>query len=998
MKNLKKLFGILSIIFIFTSLLYSQEIREGEFMIVNNTGQIFIKAVIYPVGAIFSGGGQYTVDATYPIVQNTNDKIFGKEIVLDFNQNEKWFIVANFDKTEERVGCDFSLGYGIYKIDFYFGPNSENQFIFADSCYVDFSDANFGTGNFNGYQKLRIDYYMDDIKFSFIGQGSVEHSIADVNRHIKVWEQYGTPNPPVTPNKGNFNDTCISQYQSFPINAKDFGAPDHKCPNDIYMNLQLKYQGDNVKQNQVLNFNDCKLKINEGITLTINPTTELNIIGSNGKLETHPNSQLVCPSNFQLNIKNGATINSSYTTFQPSNGPIWNGINMENPGNTEFSHCTFNNAKTSIYSINSYNSNIIIHNNNTFNVPISLGIQPKAVQIINGKNILIDGNYFNLPQLNEYSEEDGIWIEKASSNEDESNNSIIIQYNEFNGGGLHIALKGLLDNFLPVYLNNNIFGNSICNIATNNVSLDSKKNYFNNNNSIFGDFFPSINIYSSNANFQEEEINSTFRNLYIISNSFVNSAPYTNTINELMIVGGKNKYYSYSSSNIGLSSNSYINTDWGYNEFTINKPTFFHLYGNLPDTVLTYYTNGNCWYGNNGEPKINLINSYGTIPYVWEEGANQCNTSQQLAYSIISDKGFGISDTIAVVQTNGLNQASVDHKLLGDGIKNQLLKNYEPAISNFKNIIDNYPDSKYLQKSLYNIYECYVKIDSSENQAIRNNLFNQLKSYLINKIQQYQLNNSFVELAYDLILKCEVKIKNYITARDGFEFISLNSPYPERRLKASWDYMLINERIQNNNSGSGSSLYIQKLKNDDPIKKILTKSYKKVESDKKISMNNDILNSTDKEMKKKIYKAEENYEKEMKKIALFNIKEGSNLIEKNIYKKIDEDFKMMIKKNSSNKYSENIKANIINQFSLSQNYPNPFNPITNIKYQIQKAGLVTLKMYDITGREIKTLVNEIKNPGIYIVTFNGSEFASGVYFYRIQAGDFIQVKKMVLLK
>jgi photosystem II stability/assembly factor-like uncharacterized protein len=94
----------------------------------------------------------------------------------------------------------------------------------------------------------------------------------------------------------------------------------------------------------------------------------------------------------------------------------------------------------------------------------------------------------------------------------------------------------------------------------------------------------------------------------------------------------------------------------------------------------------------------------------------------------------------------------------------------------------------------------------------------------------------------------------------------------------------------------------------------------------------------------------------------------------------------------------NNNEQITNDFKLFQNYPNPFNPVTNIKYQIQKTGQVTLKIYDITGREIKTLVNEIKNPGSYIVTFNGTELASGVYFYRIQAGDFVQVKKMLLIK
>ncbi len=96
-------------------------------------------------------------------------------------------------------------------------------------------------------------------------------------------------------------------------------------------------------------------------------------------------------------------------------------------------------------------------------------------------------------------------------------------------------------------------------------------------------------------------------------------------------------------------------------------------------------------------------------------------------------------------------------------------------------------------------------------------------------------------------------------------------------------------------------------------------------------------------------------------------------------------------------YLNNI-SNIPKEYSLSQNYPNPFNPVTNIKYQIPVNGLVSLKIYDIIGREIANLVNEYKQAGYYTVLFNGSSFASGVYFYRIQAGNFVQVKKMVLIK
>lgn len=85
-------------------------------------------------------------------------------------------------------------------------------------------------------------------------------------------------------------------------------------------------------------------------------------------------------------------------------------------------------------------------------------------------------------------------------------------------------------------------------------------------------------------------------------------------------------------------------------------------------------------------------------------------------------------------------------------------------------------------------------------------------------------------------------------------------------------------------------------------------------------------------------------------------------------------------------------------FDLNQNYPNPFNPVTNIKYGLPEDIFVTIKIYDILGREVKTLVNEFKNAGSYIVSFNGIEFTSGIYFYRIQAGNFVSVKRMVLIK
>ncbi len=86
------------------------------------------------------------------------------------------------------------------------------------------------------------------------------------------------------------------------------------------------------------------------------------------------------------------------------------------------------------------------------------------------------------------------------------------------------------------------------------------------------------------------------------------------------------------------------------------------------------------------------------------------------------------------------------------------------------------------------------------------------------------------------------------------------------------------------------------------------------------------------------------------------------------------------------------------EFKLEQNYPNPFNPSTVISYQLPVVSNITLKVYDILGSEVITLVNEQQEPGYYEVQFNAANIASGMYVYRLQAGDFISVKKMLLIK
>ena len=85
-------------------------------------------------------------------------------------------------------------------------------------------------------------------------------------------------------------------------------------------------------------------------------------------------------------------------------------------------------------------------------------------------------------------------------------------------------------------------------------------------------------------------------------------------------------------------------------------------------------------------------------------------------------------------------------------------------------------------------------------------------------------------------------------------------------------------------------------------------------------------------------------------------------------------------------------------YNLKQNYPNPFNPVTVIKYQLAKSGFVTISIYNMLGMEVAKLVNEEKSAGSYEVEYGATHLPSGIYFYRLQAGSFIETKKMVLMK
>ncbi|MCB0748662.1 MAG: T9SS type A sorting domain-containing protein, partial [Ignavibacteriae bacterium] len=95
---------------------------------------------------------------------------------------------------------------------------------------------------------------------------------------------------------------------------------------------------------------------------------------------------------------------------------------------------------------------------------------------------------------------------------------------------------------------------------------------------------------------------------------------------------------------------------------------------------------------------------------------------------------------------------------------------------------------------------------------------------------------------------------------------------------------------------------------------------------------------------------------------------------------------------------DEVEGVIIEEYRLNQNYPNPFNPVTKISYQIPTPGLVTLRIYDVLGREVRTLVNKELNSGKYEIEFDASSLSSGIYFYSLRAESFASTKKIVLMK
>lgn len=962
---------------------FSQNIGNGELMIVNNTqdqSPLYLKINVYPVGAVFSGGRQYTLDARFPI-DVANNKIFGFTKILKYDKTlpeQEWTAKINFDATSDILNCESSLGYGKYRIDFYHGQ-SIDSFSFSDYCMIDYSDANYGTDAFQGEQKIRIDYRsISSLTFNFLNS-TTPHSIDEVGKAIKVWEQFGNGLNPSEPSKGIFNDTTIAAYHDFPIDARQFGAVDHISPGEFNLNFTIKYPGAAVRQNQSLKFLRSIFTISEGIEIPFNQSAEISVYGKNGKFESRPGSVVEVPADFVIKVSDSADINVDGAKFTTgSSQMIWRGIRLQNIGrNSSIINSDIEFADTAV-SLTENSGNPFVLKSNRFKVFRTSG-NSRAIFTRNSYNLLIQGNDFFLPDVDQSGDfrEAAIHILCYMNFQPTAKvHSINIADNNFYGGYYQVNVLGFASNYIPVYISGNHFEDAFYNFLARKCTGFVKNNRFVNRYepAFNGIYSASINTNYSSLNLYGNSFKSIMYNIISGYLSYPNIAPVVNQNNQLIWTGGKNDFVNDYLDNIYIHNGGYLFADLGENIFELSDLAFRNIYGFVDDSCTVFHANRNCWIGNNRRPVIKLYNDAGLITYFAKPSPDCQGEIQPVGY-LNFDNGYNLTNSIIVSGNNSPVNVPEDELLFSGALENISSGNPEQAINKYKELIDNYPQSSYLESSLDKLYRTYSSIDTIDDQNVTNQLMGDLRDYLRSKICEYGDREHFVRVAYELMMMCETRMKNYHEAMSGYEFIVLYDKDSVYRINAAIEYASVS--LLANGSGGSESSGNGKHKRERPVQTILKKIFNKRSGYEKKSGNH----------------GEEGYIKAadlINKSKVLNDRELTTSIENQMLEQISI---------SGNNVKDNLKSENPMKIGLSQNYPNPFNPSTLISFTIPENGYISLVVYDVSGKEVQRIADRLfKEKGEHSFLFDGRNLPSGIYFYSLKVNNMIQTRQMVLIK
>jgi hypothetical protein len=724
-----------------------------------------------------------------------------------------------------------------------------------------------------------------------------------------------------------------------------------------------------------------------GGKLVLTDNTTLTFDGDASPLILLPGSQVICGNNSKIEFKNGAHLRADSCTFTSTGS--WQGITFENSTYDTITYCTFSGASTYLdwqqdNSSHNYIKKVV---GNTFN--------NGRVRLGDVSRILIQDNKFtgNTSYTGNLLEVDNsITFSPAPSY------AMNIINNEFKSGAIQLKLNCYNSQRTPFYVYGNHFyglsGTSRVGLYAYNISGTFKVNTFED--SYYG---VSALLKNTNLNFLANTLKASANNNIELTLGSVGTLEPTITatfIPSLQWIAGRNAMYQDNTSSSSRNSNCYfaqgnvLLTDKGQNCYNrYNDTSNYHIIGNYdcedgPSSTLN--ARGNYW---NTTPPRFILDCGVTLDYGNPFGSNCSATRPSGSYNV-SDMGSGIYDSLFYEPyeegegdgggkpgAGGLSEIPEDDELYGSMVLNSRLKNYSEAIGNAKDIINEHGTSRYLLSTLDGLYMSYHLSDTSS-QSNTNSLFTALRSYLEDKMEQYDTNLAITNKAYGYYIMCLVKMKEYSAAISAYENIMNNHPDPEARLAASWDRASV-VLMMNGEGGSYSSVTSKSKKlNDRKPDRIAKKTY------------NNAAKHADDNISKNV-----KYIKEDKELISQRVSKFNPSTHKEFNEKVSADILMLI--GLGNTTEDNNKGNIPVKYELHQNYPNPFNPLSTIRYEIPKDAFITMKIYDILGREVFSR-NEFKKAGSYELKFDGTNFASGVYFYSFEANGFKDTKKMVLIK
>ena len=776
--------------------------------------------------------------------------------------------------------------------------------------------------------------------------------------------------------KNNISNGVYFPYQFEPGEGKLF----HLAP---VMQEGGNFVGDEVFGGLTVN---CKGNVNtNGHNLTINSGTTV---------EFNADCGITAENCSTVNI-NG---NPSKTYLQGKNGAKWTGISTHNVSNSVYiGNVQFDNNKNG-WVINSRNCYMNAIQNCNFNLTDVNSNENLGAIIINNEN----ENY-----VISYIIGNTIYVKNTTAaiaviNNGEAVGSTHISSNIINSSG-----NGRIAVLIVNYNDGDMIENNISNFSEG-VHTYCSNIYF------------SKNTLSSNKDGSEGLIGSSW---------------------SLLGMSGFQGYYNYGSNTIENMGNNCKNLNIdesvflsyiGYNNFYVRYNTnSYNIYG---ISQINYYTVATyCCFNGNGNTAIYDLKDSLMNPLVLTEYPHiLCNTKSDESVDFVYDNDLGFVDTVYKLNDSLIPIITNQQYIYLSYRKNLLLKNYDSVYTKGYELLSNYADSLYAPEIISGLF---MAVNSYENNSEK---MQGLKTFYEQLILNHSQNLLLVKSANYFIQKCKVALEQYQSALDGLEDIIQQNPYSYDGLLASWDYASVQLIMQNLPGGGGEinkeeseiankneiseflidSLRIKKLqKNDNYDKSAFTSNdrkelFKKTgnvlidDRNRQKQKVSDLQNSiaSVKNEPQKINKAKRELEQLQAINEVVKTKKPKN---HNEYLNIvNNDIIKIVKDYGTN--GQTNKTNTPTEYSLSQNYPNPFNPVTKINYDLPKDGKVKMVIYDILGREIKTLVNEFKKAGRYTIEFNGSSFASGIYFYRMQVqsqgsavaegNSFNAVKKMVLVK